>query len=136
MFYVNTDTKLFIAAPQSDSYIPPSFGCGCGDREDKPLFLSTCQKGPSFYNKIDKPVIYNYATNVLQFTFLDNEGLPYDLTDCTLMLAVDSTFSHSDSIAALADGDVLSPFDSIVEFKVNRFSKKFAQLLKAKVPPS
>lgn len=135
MFYVNTDTKLFTAAPWSNSYIA-SFGCGCADQDDKPLFLSTHQRGPSSCKKIDKPVLFNYSTNVLQFTFLDNDGLPYDLSDCTLALAVDSTFSHSDSLVTLADGDVLSPLDGVVEFKVNRFSKKFAQLLKSGIPAS
>ena len=100
------------------------------------MFLSTCQKGPVSCKKISKPVIYNYATNVLQFTFLDNEGLPYDLTDCTLALAVDNTFSHSDSLIALADGNVLSPLDAVVEFKVSKFSKKFAQILKSGIPAS
>ena len=123
MFYANTDTKRFIAAPSSNSDERPlPAGCRCSI---VPL-----------PQDIKKPVLTNFQQAYIQITFLDNDALPMDLTGYTLALALDNTFSHSDSlIAPIAESQILSPLDGIAGFRIKCTSRKFQKLVNAKVPP-
>lgn len=120
MFYANTDIKRFIAAPSSNS-------------DERPL-PTGCRR--SLVQDVKKPVLTNFQEAYIEITFLDNDALPMDLTGYTLALALDNTFSHSDSlIAPIAESQILSPLDGIAGFRIKCTSRKFQKLVNAKVPP-
>ena len=143
MFYVNIDTKLFTSSQWKASDSKPCKCHGrpsnCGD-SDRPVFLSTCHLPYAHKvspQKIHKPVLMNYQEAVVQITFLDNEGLPVDISNYVLGLAVDNTYSHSDSlICPVATGVAVSPLDGIAEFHINCSSYKFQKVVSAGIPAS
>lgn len=133
MFYVNTTAKKFaLPEPFQPSNSMP---CGCGyccEGTDVPLFLRTKVVPTS---SIVKPYLTHYETAVFEIQFKDAQGVPYDLTDNALILAVDNTFSHSDSLVCLSsDIEITDPLNGIAKFTVKCSSQKFGKLVAVKMP--
>ena len=132
MFYIDTTTKKFTAGP----YESTSSGecCYCCEGTDVPLFLRTKVMNPSL---IQKPKLVHYQTAIIQLSLRDSQGFPYDLADKELVLAIDNTFQHSDSLIALSsDFLVLDAQQGIVQFTVKCSSRKFQKMVNNKIPAS
>ena len=132
MFYVNTTTKKFVSAVEP--VLSNSIPCDCGyccQGTQVPVFLRT----KPLPVPIAKPYLTHYQTAVLDIQFRDFQGVPYDLTDTSLVLAVDNTFSHSDSLVCLSsDIVIVDPLQGIVRCTVKCSSQKFGKLVAVKMP--
>ena len=132
MFYVNTTTKKFVSAVEP--VLSNSIPCDCGyccQGTQVPVFLRT----RPLPVPVAKPYLTHYQTAVFDIQFKDFQGVPYDLTDTSLVLAVDNTFSHSDSLVCLSsDLVVTEPLQGIVRCTVKCSSQKFGKLVAVKMP--